>query len=70
MGCRGLSESTLVKIPHCWKLHVTAYLAADNSHEKACFLTSLSLVSAVNNAVLNILFHALGRPGSCPYGGE
>ena len=20
-GCRGLSESTLVKIPHCWKSH-------------------------------------------------
>ena len=23
-GCRGLSESTLVKIPHCWKSHVAA----------------------------------------------
>ena len=23
-GCRGLSESTLVKIPHCWKSYVTA----------------------------------------------
>ena len=25
-GCRGSSESTLVKMPHCWKLHVTAYI--------------------------------------------
>ena len=25
-GCRGSSESTLVKIPHCWKSHVTAQL--------------------------------------------
>ena len=25
-GCTGLSESTLVKTPHCWKSHVTAYL--------------------------------------------
>ena len=25
-GCRGLSESTLVKIPHCWKSHVMAHL--------------------------------------------
>ena len=25
MGCRGSSESTLVKMPHCWKSHVTAY---------------------------------------------
>ena len=25
-GCIGLSESTLVKIPHCWKSHVTAHI--------------------------------------------
>ena len=25
-GCTGSSESTLVKMPHCWKLHVTAYM--------------------------------------------
>ena len=24
-GYTGLSESTLVKIPHCWKSHVTAH---------------------------------------------
>ena len=24
--CTGSSESTLVKIPHCWKSHVTAHL--------------------------------------------
>ena len=23
-GCKGLSESTHVKMPHCWKSHVTA----------------------------------------------
>ena len=23
-GCRGSSESTLVKMPHCWKSHVMA----------------------------------------------
>ena len=25
-GCKGSSESTLVKIPHCWKSHVTAQM--------------------------------------------
>ena len=25
-GYTGLSESTLVKIPHCWKSHVTAQI--------------------------------------------
>ena len=24
-GCRGSSESTLVKMPHCWKSHATAH---------------------------------------------
>ena len=25
-GCRGLYESTLVKMPHCWTSHVAAHL--------------------------------------------
>ena len=25
-GCTGLSESTLVKMPHCWKSHVAAHM--------------------------------------------
>ena len=25
-GCTGWSESTLVKMPHCWKSHVTAQI--------------------------------------------
>ena len=25
-GCTGLSEPTLVKMPHCWKSHVAAHL--------------------------------------------
>ena len=26
-GSTGLSESTLVKMPHCWKSHVVAHIA-------------------------------------------
>ena len=26
VGCTGLSEATLVKIPHCWKSRVTAHI--------------------------------------------
>ena len=25
-GCTGLSDFTLVKMPHCWKSHVTAHI--------------------------------------------
>ena len=27
-GCTGSSESTHVKVPHCWKSHVTAHMSA------------------------------------------
>ena len=30
--CRGSSESTLVKIPHCWKSHATAQLSFSRSN--------------------------------------
>ena len=28
-GCTGSSESTLVKMPHCWKSHVMAQIRAE-----------------------------------------
>ena len=32
-GCSGSSESTLVKMPHCWKAHVTAHINCGYSLE-------------------------------------
>ena len=29
-GCTGSSESTLVKTPHCWKLHAAAHIIEYN----------------------------------------
>ena len=31
-GCTGPSESTHVKLPHCWKSHVTAYICMHGGH--------------------------------------
>ena len=31
-GCRGLSESTLVKMPHCWKSHELAHITRNSTH--------------------------------------
>ena len=33
-GCKGSSESTLVKIPHCWKSHDVAQLISSIKHTK------------------------------------
>ena len=30
MGFTSSSESTLVKMPHCWKSHVTAHMSCDS----------------------------------------
>ena len=30
-GCIGSSESTLVKMPHCWKSHVAAHIRLKHS---------------------------------------
>ena len=49
-GCTGPSVSTLVKMPHCWKSHVTAQIcsraAADNVLFPVClFFLYISKVS-------------------------
>ena len=31
-GCRGTSESTLVKMPHCWKSHALAQIKCEFKH--------------------------------------
>ena len=33
-GCTGSPESTLVKMPHCWKSHVTAQLILRTDHNR------------------------------------
>ena len=41
-GCIGSSEATLVKIPHCWKSHVTAQMEALNTRYNTSMIHSLS----------------------------
>ena len=31
-GCTGLSESTLVKMPQCWKSHAAAHIIVTTEH--------------------------------------
>ena len=39
-GCRGLSESTLVKISNCWKSHATAHIVSSGHHNESMNLGS------------------------------
>ena len=42
-GCTGSSESTLVKMPHCWKSHVEAQMVILETQKAKC---GISLGSA------------------------
>ena len=39
-GCTDLSESTLVKMPHCWKSHVVAHIPYSANRNKSRLLFS------------------------------
>ena len=43
-GCRGLSKSTLVKMPHCWKSYVTAQLCFN------CGIFSIMVILYIDRA--------------------
>ena len=46
-GCTGSSESTLVKMPHCWKSHVTAQFVIISRLPLIC--TGLLLVFGIHH---------------------
>ena len=58
-GCRGSSESTLVKMSNCWKSHAAAhyyyYLCISKRHSSNTDLTArLSSISLENKEVISI----------------
>ena len=54
-GCRGSSESTLVKMPHCWKSHVMAQICCNRSRLLWSCLIGVNKVSSSINIVHTFL---------------
>ena len=52
-GCTGLSESTLVKIPHCWRSHVAAHLLLFVWKLDTCKISIYYLASVAEQAGLS-----------------
>ena len=46
-GCTDSSESTLVKIPHCWKSHGTAQMCYDFSSHYMWFYLMVNIKKSV-----------------------
>ena len=56
-GCTGSSESTLVKIPHCWKSHVMAQLlcfSLFNCSSAVLIILFIRIFNSVYHIKLNI----------------
>ena len=58
-GCTGLSESTHVKMPHCWKSHATAHFSflPPKNVCSGCSLKALPL-RTIANVYLSGFVHA------------
>ena len=50
-GYTGLSETTLVKMPHCWKSHITAYT-------RMTYIYYVKLFSIVFVCLFNLTLYA------------
>ena len=53
-GCTGSCESTLVKMPHCWKSHVVAQISVIN-YLHACLLIFRAFVVKRSNFLQNCI---------------
>ena len=62
-GCTGSSESTLVKMPHCWKTHATAHIANSVDPDQTapdlgphCLYDKISLTHALKLVIIIIIW--------------
>ena len=69
-GCTGSSESMLVKMPHCWKSHITAQLffvfLFSMPYYKAGALYSSHHIADVQNSSLECTYPGLQSKCSLP----
>ena len=73
-GCTGSSESTLVKMPHCWKSHVTAQIIVKAHLTSSVFYSPFILIreNSTNSSVGKPVCskpEALGRGEAVTSGG-
>ena len=50
--CTGLSESTLVKMPHCWKSHITAHIVLFSSGTQEGHIIVFNVPAKGTNVVI------------------
>ena len=58
-GCTGSSESTLIKMPHCWKSHVVAQFMIYIGFEP---MPTLGTERKIQTSTTNLVFRACSAP--------
>ena len=65
-GFTGSSESTLVKMPHCWKSHVVAHMFLSNDNTVQSVSLAVSVVLSILDIYVLLPFsEAVGTFGIC-----
>ena len=65
VGCTGSSEPTLVKIPHCWKSHVTAHFKTFTYQKKSMCVVNIIKLLFLPQRRLNCIYSAyVGKLGT------
>ena len=60
-GCRGSSESTHVKIPHCWKLHALAHLCSQDEAAISMLENNVGLLAEPFEEIVPKMDETLGN---------
>ena len=60
-GFIGLSESTLVKMPHCWKSHVTAQILFIQASRKECVIKKYFSLISMESYVMSLQMNCLNE---------
>ena len=68
-GCTGPSESTLVKMPHCWKSHVAAHFCYSQSSDTFVGKIFISVFSVIHVKSASSISIALSVLVQCANGG-
>ena len=58
--CTDWSESTLVKMPHCWKSHVAAFMIYIGFEPLGTFISQRK--GKIQTSITNLVFHACSAP--------
>ena len=69
-GCTGSSESTLVKMPHCWKSHAAAQSCVLTPESVHCLLLLPLCVTCVRSWFCNIVHCVLSSLANMSLSGE